>query len=110
MSKFQEYAELKNFLQLLTLFGRRDHFRFYRPNNEHACSVILNLHMPVSDDVVVNFDAYINPVNVPSLVGLDVLRQLKLIVDFDDGFIISPKGEWSFKLGHKLGHLYIKLP
>lgn len=92
----------------ITHHSKNKTFRF--GDNQHECVGTLNIRMPVSDDVVIQFDAYIVPIDVPLLLGLDVLRKLKLIVSFENGSIQSPKGDWSINLVQKFGHLYIEWP
>lgn len=66
--------------------------------------------MPLADDVLVTFKAHVVLLVVPLLLGLYMLRQLKLIVDFEDRSLISLKDDWSVQLVHKLGHLYVEWP
>lgn len=51
---------------------------------DHKEVGIIPLHMPVSDDIVITFDAYVVPIDIPLLLGLDVLHHVKLILDFSD--------------------------
>lgn len=45
---------------------------------------MLKLSTPMADDMVVMFEADVVPLHVSLLLGLDVLPQLKPIVDFED--------------------------
>lgn len=83
-------------------------FRFGEVN--HYCLGIPTLRMPVANDIVVTFEAYIVLLDIILFLGLDFLRQLKLIVNFDDGSLISLKDSRSMQLVHKLGHLCVKWP
>lgn len=51
----------------------------------HYCLGILKLRLPVTDKIVVTFEAYIVPLDNSLLLGLDVLCHLILILNFDDG-------------------------
>lgn len=66
----------------------------------------LHIRMPVTEMCFV--DAYLDIVeaDVPFLLGLNILTQLKAHLDFDED-TMSPKFEgWSLPLTRKLGHVY----
>lgn len=46
-------------------------FRF--GDNSHKCNGVLHVRMPVADDIVVKFDDFIVPIDIPVLLGLNVL-------------------------------------
>lgn len=83
-------------------------FRF--GNSNHKCHGILKICMPVADDIAINFNAFVVPIDVPLLLGLDVLQKLEVIIKFGDGTLHSEKDDWSLKLEHKMGHLYVEWP
>lgn len=62
--------------------------------------------MPVTDDIVVTINAYIVEVEIPFLLGLDVLRQLQLILNFDDGTLRSARDYWRMSLVFTIENLY----
>lgn len=51
---------------------------------EHSVVGILKLTVPLDDHIVLSSDAYAVYIDSSPLPGLDVLRQLKLIIDFID--------------------------
>lgn len=66
--------------------------------------------MPVGEDVVVAFPLYVVSIDVPLLLGLDVLQKLKILVNFKDGTIYSPCDHGRVELAQKLGHTYVEWP
>lgn len=62
----------------------------------------------MSDSLVVTFEARIIPIDVPPFLELDVFRYLKLIVNFKDGSLITVNDNWTVKLTHNFGHLYVE--
>lgn len=66
--------------------ARRD---FFLGNIYYECIKILGLRMPVTDDVVITFDAHIVPIDIPLLLGLEFLRKLRLLVNFDNCTFVS---------------------
>lgn len=79
-------------------------------DSQHECVGVLNLQIPDFDHVAVKFDAYIVSIDVPILIKLDALRQPRLTVNFENGSIQSPKGDWSINLVHKFGCHYAGWP
>lgn len=82
--------------------------RFRFGNTNHACDGVLHINMPVADDVVVQFDAFIVPIDVPLLLGLDVLTKLDIVIKFSSATIESERDDWVLKLIQKMGHLYVE--
>lgn len=80
--------------------------RFKFGNMKHPCQGILHLRMPIADNKVVIFDASVVPSDVSLLIGLDVLRSLKLSFNFSAGTLINNINDWKVKFVFKLGHLY----
>lgn len=83
-------------------------FRFGDVDQE--CSGILKLRMSFSEDIVINFDAGIVPIDVSLLFGLDVLQKLRLLVNFDDATLFSINDDWIMHFMHRMGHMYAKWP
>lgn len=81
-------------------------FRF--GNNEQKCDGILNILMPLNDNIVIKFDAFIVSIDMPLFMGLDVLKKLRLLIDFDDGSFAGKRENWRVRLIFTLGYLYIK--
>lgn len=44
---------------------------------------------------------------MPLLIGLDVLTEVRVTIDFTDDILSSNNGQWSILLRRKLGHLYV---
>lgn len=84
------------------------HFRFKIPN--HRCLGKFNLRMPVGEEVVMIFDAYVVPIDVPLLLGIDVLQKVKLLIIFEDGTLLSPCKNGSGNLVSKIWHVYVEWP
>lgn len=83
-------------------------FRF--GNRDHKCIGMLNIRMPVGEDIVVTFQSHVVSIDVPLLLGLDVLQKLKLLINFEDGTLHSPRDHWRVQLVQKFGHLYVEWP
>lgn len=58
--------------------------------------------------MLVDVKAQIVDVDVPLIIGLDVLFRLKAVLDFSDYKISSVSGKWKITLSNKLGHAYIE--
>lgn len=72
--------------------------RFLVSNMDHKRIGVLELRMPVAEHVVITFDAHIAPIYISLLLGLDVLRKLYLLINFDDGTIASTRDDWRKQL------------
>lgn len=59
----------------LTTGKAHERERFGFGNKEHTCEGALTTHMVVVDDIVIKSDAFAVPIDVPLLLGLDVLRK-----------------------------------
>lgn len=86
----------------------KKHFRF--GNKAHVSIGIIEVRMPVADDVVLTFTAQVVPIDVPVLVGLNIMKKLKLLINFDDGTIQSPRNSWRIQMTYKRGHMYVEWP
>lgn len=64
--------------------------------------------MPVVNDIVNKFDGFIVLIDVPLLIGLDVLRKSRLLIDYADESIASKRRDWGIKLTFELVHLYVE--
>lgn len=64
--------------------------------------------MSIAEDIDVTFDAFIVPIDVPLLIGPDMLRNLRLRISFGDGTLLNDDRGWKIKLALKLGHLYVE--
>lgn len=68
----------------------------------------LNVRIPIVDDYFIDVEASILDVDVPLLIGLDVLKRLKVILDFSEFTMSSTSEDWTVPLARKLGHAYIE--
>lgn len=84
--------------------------RFRFGDTNHQCDGVLLIHMPVADDLVVQFEAYVVPIDVPLLLGLDVLRKLDIVIRFGNGTLLNEEDGWILQLKQKMGHLYAEWP
>lgn len=75
--------------------------RFRFGATKHKGLGVLPLFMPVSDDIVITFDAYVVPIDVPLLLGIHVLHHMKHILDFSDGTMVSNHNSWRANLVQK---------
>ena len=67
----------------------------------------LYFRIPVNDDFFVSFMASVVDINVPLLLGLDVMSEYKLVVDIGDSILFSKLQGWMATLTQKLGHIYL---
>lgn len=81
------------------------HFKF--GNNTHRGHGSLTVRLPVNSDHYIDVRAHIVNVDIPLLIGLDVLTSLRATIDFADDIVSAKDDSWSIKLRRKLGHLYI---
>lgn len=82
------------------------HFRF--GNIDHRCDGVLHVCLPIADDLVVMYDAYVVPTDVTLLFGIDGLW--KLLINFRDGTLPSEHDDWSMKMSYGMGNLYAEWP
>lgn len=84
----------------LSRFGRVDHKSIEN----------LQLRLPLADTIEIIFEAFFILIGIPLLLGLDVLKKLRLIVNFDNGTLVSVYEDWRMKIVHKVEHLYVEWP
>lgn len=80
------------------LFGRHDH---------HSLGT-LNVKLPVTDDIVIPIQAAVVSIYVPLLLGLDVLRAARAVLDFGSDTLWSPLHGWFITLTSKRRHHYLE--
>lgn len=71
---------------------------------------MLGVRRPVSKDIVFTINAHIMNIGMQLLLSLDVLHQLKLILNFDDGALHSTRDDWRMTMIIKTGYLYAERP
>lgn len=57
--------------------------------------------MPVADTIVTTFEANVIPIDIPLLLGVDVLKKLRLIVNFYDKILVNVHEDWQLKLVYR---------
>lgn len=67
----------------------------------------INNRLPISEEHYVDIRAHIVDVDIPLLIGLDVLTHIRATIDFADDVLSSQDGQWSLNLRRKMGHLYV---
>lgn len=77
---------------------------------DHPSYAILRVHLPLQDSVFVLIEAHIINIDVPFLLGLGVLKQPKVLLDFERYFMKSKSEGWRVKLKDRLGHCCIEWP
>lgn len=65
------------------------------------------IRIPITETYFISIRAQVVEVNVPLLLGLDVLSRLKVILNFEAFTMSSTQDKWSIPLTRKLGHAYI---
>lgn len=68
---------------------------------------ILSIRVPVPDGSMMVLNVDVVPVDVPFLIGLDILDKFKLIVNTVDNTLDSRLAGWSIPLDRKIGHIYL---
>lgn len=68
---------------------------------------MLAIRVPVPDGSMMLLNVDVVPVNVPLLIGLDILDKFKLIVNTVDNTLGSRLAGWSIPLERKIGHIYL---
>ena len=66
----------------------------------------LCFRIPANDDFLVSFVGVVD-INVPLLLGLDVMSEYKLVVDIGDSILFSKLHGWMATLTRRLGHIYL---
>lgn len=85
--------------------------RTYRFGDErHVGLGTINIDIPVSGSHYVKVVAEIVDVDVPFLLGLDVLTHIRAILDFNEDRLSGKFDDWSVPLVRKMGHLYVEWP
>lgn len=103
LKKANSYKEIvrKNFILKHKSTDNSKRCRF--GNTEHICLGMLKLRLPVSSYIVITFDEHIAPINIPLLFRVDVLRQLRIIINIDHGSLIIIEDKWRMPLVYKIG-------
>lgn len=70
----------------------------------------MSLRIPVFDDIIIKINTYVVTIDIPLLLGLEVLRELNLFINFGDGVMMSSLDDWRMNLTFKMGHLYAEWP
>lgn len=68
---------------------------------------MLPIRVPVPDGSMMILNVYVVPVDVPLLIGPDILDNFKLIVNTVDNTLDSRLAGWSIPLHRKIGHIYL---
>lgn len=68
----------------------------------------MKVRIPIKEDYFVDIEASVVDVDVPLLIGLDVLGRLKVILDFNEFTMSSTTENWTIPLSRKMGHAYIE--
>lgn len=89
--------------------GTQSSKRFRFVNIDHESIEILELLMHVACHIVITFDAHLVPINIPLLLGLHVLRKLRLLANFYYS-TLSTRDDWRMQLVYKFEHMYAKWP
>lgn len=66
----------------------------------------VKLLQPVADAIAMTLEVYVFSNDIPLLLRLDVLKKLRLIVNFDDGILRNIHENWRMKLEFKMAHMY----
>lgn len=64
--------------------------------------------IPISSNYFMSFIADVFDIDIPLLIGLDVLTRSWLIADLEDNRIISKREQWTIPHIRKRGHAYIE--
>lgn len=83
-------------------------FRF--GTSVHESVSVIKIWLPLGDDHFVKIFAHIIPIDVPLLIGLDIMKYLKIIINFADSTLQSSDGKWKAPLVFKYGHMYLEWP
>lgn len=64
------------------------------------------IRIPILESYVADIEAQVVDVDVPLLIGLEVLSRLKVVLDLNDFTIVSKTECWSVPLVKRNGHAY----
>lgn len=68
----------------------------------------MQIKIPLSSYKFVEQNVHVINADVPFLLGLDVMKKLKMIVDFDSDTASSKLDSWTLPMTQKLGYAYIQ--
>lgn len=80
-------------------------FRFGKDIQDSVGS--LQIRVPIKDDFFMVFTANVVNIDVPLLLGLDVMSEHKLVADTVDLVLFSKSCGWQLPLTRQLGHVYL---
>ena len=68
----------------------------------------IDVLIPISSGDYLAFEADVVNLNIPLLMGLEILDRCKLVIDVCKNELLCPERGWSLPLTRKLGHIYIE--
>lgn len=71
---------------------------------------VIHVNIPVTDKIFINVAPDIVEAVVPVLLELEVLTQLKALIEFEENTSLSRQDSWYIPLTQKFGHVYIERP
>lgn len=83
-------------------------FRF--GNVDHKGLGEMDVRLPLGGDHFISITAHVVPLDIPLLLGLDVMQELKLVIDLSENTLYSPVNGKEVPLVSKRGHIYLEWP
>ena len=71
---------------------------------------VLDFRVPIRDHFFISFKSSVVDINVSLLIGLDVMKEPKFIVNVEDNVLLSNLYGWKIHFIRKIGHIYILWP
>lgn len=102
------YSKLSGFQRNVKRKGKGTTFRF--GSVDHKGLGVMEIRLPLGDDHFISVAANIVPLDVPLLLGLDVMQELKLVIDFSKNTIYNPENDKEIPLVVKRRHVYLEWP
>ena len=82
--------------------------RFQFGDGIHKSMGTFIVRLPTPDGSYIRFEMDVIKINIPMLLGLDLLDQHSLVADNVDNLLVSKTIGWSIPITRKLGHLYVE--
>lgn len=106
VNQAKEYCALVN--EDLNNLGETKKVVYTFGSHRHKGVGRINIRIPISTSFFLSFTADVVDVDVPLLLGLDVLTASQLILDFAEDEVCSKADGWKFPLTRKNGHVYLE--
>lgn len=79
-------------------------------HNTHKCIGTIEIRLPIGSSFYVPITANVSLIDVPLLIGIDIMKQLGMVINLSNDRLITNKYNQEVSLKTKMGHLYLEWP